>query len=111
MGCRPFHGLACSFYIDPGACAPGFMLSPASQAKTLNSDSERTKVAQLTMYGNANRASSNRQVIRQAENDLDEWEVRHGPHVFSRYVVGLVITVDQINNHCGARIALDQRQT
>jgi len=33
-GCRPFHGLARQFILDPGACAPGFILSPASQAKT-----------------------------------------------------------------------------
>jgi len=30
--CRPFHGLASFLYEIPGACAPGFMLSPASQA-------------------------------------------------------------------------------
>jgi len=29
---RPFHGLVHYFYLDPGARAPGFMLSPASQA-------------------------------------------------------------------------------
>ena len=32
--CRPFHGLAIRFNSDPGACAPGFMLAPASQATT-----------------------------------------------------------------------------
>ena len=30
--CRPLCGLNHYFYIDPGACAPGFMLTPASQA-------------------------------------------------------------------------------
>ena len=42
--CHPFHGFGAVFIIDPGACAPGFMLPPASQAKepTLaNSGGER----------------------------------------------------------------------
>jgi len=33
MGCRPFHGLAIYLDLDPGAVAPGFMLSSAPQAK------------------------------------------------------------------------------
>ena len=32
---RPFHGLQNTFFPDPGACAPGFMPSPASQALCL----------------------------------------------------------------------------
>ncbi len=32
--CRPLHGLAIRSNSDPGACAPGFMLPPASQAQT-----------------------------------------------------------------------------
>jgi hypothetical protein len=31
-----FAGLIAILIIDPGACAPGFMLTPASQAKTLH---------------------------------------------------------------------------
>ena len=30
--CRPFHGLTCFLFRDPGARAPGFMRSPASRA-------------------------------------------------------------------------------
>ena len=30
--CRPLGGLPDNFHNDPGACAPGFMLTPASQA-------------------------------------------------------------------------------
>jgi hypothetical protein len=34
QGCRPFNGLQRLFFIaDPGACAPGFMLPPASQVQ------------------------------------------------------------------------------
>jgi hypothetical protein len=34
QGCRPFNGLQRLFFIaDPGACAPGFMLPPASQVE------------------------------------------------------------------------------
>ena len=32
---RPFHGLKYFSFYDPGAHAPGFMLTPASQAKSL----------------------------------------------------------------------------
>ena len=32
--CRPFHGLRANLFSDPGARAPGFMLTPASQAKS-----------------------------------------------------------------------------
>src|SRR6185369_7905259 len=42
MGCRPLRGFGAVFIIDPGACAPGFMLSAcfagsqsASQALSL----------------------------------------------------------------------------
>ena len=63
------------------------------------------------MYGDADGAIPDRQVIREAENDLDEWEVRHWPDVFSGYVVDLVIAIDQINRDGGTCIALDQRQT
>ena len=30
--CRPFHGLQNIVVVHPGACAPGYMLTPASQA-------------------------------------------------------------------------------
>ena len=33
--CRPFHGLAIQFDSDNGACAPGFMIPPASQARAV----------------------------------------------------------------------------
>ena len=33
IGCRPFHGLHIIGMINPGACAPGFMLTPAPQAE------------------------------------------------------------------------------
>jgi hypothetical protein len=36
QGCRPLRGLAFSLLSFPGACAPGFMLTPASQAKNRN---------------------------------------------------------------------------
>ena len=37
IGCRPLRGLDGVFMLtDPGACAPGFMLTPASQAKTVD---------------------------------------------------------------------------
>ena len=45
--CRPLRGLAIEFYWDPGACAPGFMLTPASQAKRT-----RWEVVQLSKSGN-----------------------------------------------------------
>jgi hypothetical protein len=32
-GCRPLRGSYIGFRREPGACAPGFMLTPASQAK------------------------------------------------------------------------------
>jgi hypothetical protein len=31
--CRPFHGLTRFLLIGPGACAPGFILPPASQVQ------------------------------------------------------------------------------
>jgi hypothetical protein len=31
--CRPFHGLPNSLLLGPGAYTPGFMLTPAPQAK------------------------------------------------------------------------------
>ncbi len=38
ISCRPFHGLQTLIcFTDPGACAPGFMLSPASRAETVGS--------------------------------------------------------------------------
>jgi hypothetical protein len=44
--CRPFHGLAIQFNSDPGACAQGFMLPAASQAKTgLLVQSQSTRLA------------------------------------------------------------------
>jgi hypothetical protein len=33
-GCRPLRGLNAFFNPKPGACAPGFMQTPASQVKS-----------------------------------------------------------------------------
>jgi len=36
LRCRPFHGLARPLDLIPGACAPGFMLSPALQVQAFH---------------------------------------------------------------------------
>jgi len=39
-----FAGYDTFFLRDPGACAPGFMLAPASQAKTTNAVQQLKKL-------------------------------------------------------------------
>jgi hypothetical protein len=47
QGCRPFNGLQRLFFIaDPGACAPGFMLPPASQV-------QRPRICEACFAGSA----------------------------------------------------------
>ena len=36
--CRPLRGLDRYLHRDPGACAPGFILPPASQARSRNAE-------------------------------------------------------------------------
>ena len=65
----------------------------------LNPHPERADITHLITDSNANRTRPDWQVIRQAEGDLYEWEVRYRSDVFRRYRVIYVITIDQINDH------------
>jgi hypothetical protein len=42
MVCRPLRGLIVLYIYVPGACAPGFMPTPASQAKKLSAHTQFT---------------------------------------------------------------------
>ena len=74
----------------------------------LNADSEGAEVARFATEGNLDGTNTDRQVLGQSEDDLDEWEIRYGSHVFSRNVVRFVVTVDQIDYHRRTGVALGQ---
>jgi SsrA-binding protein len=84
-GCRPFSRAANIVSHDPGAHAPGFMLTPASQAKTCAGF-----VAKEEKVLAANRAAF------------------HNYHISDKYEAGLVLTGTEVKSAMDGRVQLKE---
>src|SRR5215475_10408973 len=76
----------------------------------LNPYSYSAEVTHLTMRSYRDCACANGQVIRQSENNLRKGKVCNRPHIFCRQVVCLIITINQVHNYRGGRLAWSELQ-
>ena len=72
----------------------------------LNPNSNRARIADLSLSLYFDGACTRRQVVRQSKRDSSEVKVRNQSNVFSSHVVRLAVTVNQTNHDGGRRFAL-----
>jgi hypothetical protein len=84
------------------------LTGPLERVDSLDPNSERAGIAGLVVETYRHNAAPNPETIRQPKNNLRKVEAGHEPYILSRYVVALVVRVDQIDSHRRRRLALGQ---